>query len=245
MTNNYLVSIRPDYELATRYGAAWLMQILNAATNKGLPFTDLYKSQATRSNFFSEINANDPALVHIFGHGNYTQIACQNNELLLQAGVNDDILANRIVYDLSCEAGRDLGPSAVSKGAISFLGYNEDFIFIVSDGSHPDGGMTNPTQDEAARGFFESHNAAPISYIQKKNLARSFTDSQNSFNYWIDVWKSIDANVVSLLVWDRDHQVIIPTPSPSGGGFPLLLMFAGLMFFIPVITKNLKRMKPL
>ena len=40
MPTNSMLSIRPDYEIATRYGAAWQTQILNAA-NGVLPVVDL------------------------------------------------------------------------------------------------------------------------------------------------------------------------------------------------------------
>jgi len=75
MPTNSLVSIRPDYELVTRYGAAWETQILNAASSAGLPTTDLYANNATATNFFSSLESQDPILVNLFGHGDYNLIA--------------------------------------------------------------------------------------------------------------------------------------------------------------------------
>ena len=232
-----MLSIRPDYEIATRYGAAWQTQILDATT---LPVVDLYGDGATGSNFFSAIESQDPAIVNIFGHGNYNVIAAQHDEIYLQGGVNTNILAGRVVYDLSCRAGRDLANHAVSEGCISFLGYNEDFIFIVTGGDHPDGGMSNPLADEASRGFFESHNSAPISYLKGSTISASYYASQDSFNYWINVWNAIDSQVAGFLVWDRDHQVMKPAVGPAPGGLlPVLLMFAPLLL-IPILRKKKK-----
>jgi len=233
MPTNSMLSIRPSYELATRYGSAWQTLILDAAR---VPVVDLYGPEATGSNFFSAIETQDPAIVNIFGHGNYNIIACQNNEIYLQGGINTNVLSGRVVYDLSCRAGRDLADHAISEGCISFLGYNEDFIFIVTRGNHPDGGMSNPLADEAARGFFESHNYAPISYLKGSTISTSYSSSQNRFNYWIEVWNAIDSQVAGLLVWDRDHQVLKPTPTPTpapGGLLPVLLMFAPLLLIVP------------
>ena len=246
MPNNSMISIRPDYEIATRYGSAWQTYILNAADNVGLPYTDFYGDNANSANFFSGIESQDPILVNIFGHGNYNLIACQNGEYLLQGGVNTNMLAGRVVYDLSCRAGRDLGDIAVSEGCVSFLGYDEDFIFVIVGGSHPDGGMSNPLADEVSRGFFEAHNIAPISFIQGRTTADSYYDSQDVFDYWINVWNEIDSQVAGFLVWDKDHQVIKPSVGPAPGGLlPVMLMFAPLLL-IPILkSKHLKKLKPL
>ncbi len=237
MPTNSLLLIRPDYELVTRYGAAWQTQILNAASGAGLPYVDLYGSSANSSNFFSSLNTNDPVLVNIMGHGNYNVIVCQNNELLLQGGYNTNVLAGRVVYDLSCRAGRDLGRTAFAEGAISFLGYTEDFWIAYTTGGHSDGGMINPLSDEVARGFLEPHNIAPISYIQGSNPSASYFASQSSFNYWIGVWERIDSQVAALLVWNRDYQILYPRAGPVGGILPVLLMFAPLLL-IPILKKK-------
>ena len=234
MPTNSMLSIRPDYELATRYGAAWQGLITDVANSVGLPIIDLYGDSATGSNFFSAIESQDPAIVNIFGHGNYNIIAGQHDEIYLQGGVNTNVLAGRVVYDLSCRAGRDLADHAISEGCISFLGYNEDFIFIVTGGDHPDGGMSNPLADEASRGFFESHNSAPISYLKGSTISASYSSSQNRFNYWIEVWNAIDSQVAGFLVWDRDHQVMKPSVGPAPGGLlPVLLMFVPLLLIVP------------
>ena len=231
MPTNSMLNIGPSYELVTRIGAAWQTPILNAANATGLPTTDLYGSNATATNFFSSIETEDPILINILGHGNYDLIVCQDNELLLQSGVNDDILAERVVYDLSCRSGRDLGASAYANGAISFLGYTEDFWVNFSHGEHPDGGMLDPLQDEVARGFFESHNASIISYINGSTITDSYYVSQSTSDYWIGVWEAIDTLVAADLMWDRDHQILHPSagPAPAGGIAPLLLAFVPLL----------------
>ena len=240
MPTNALVTIRPDYELVTRYGAAWQTPIISSASGAGLNVTDLYADNATRTNFEQAIATNDPILVNIMGHGSYDLIACQNNETLLQSGVNDDILAGRVVYNLSCQSGRGLGASAFSKGAIAFLGYSEDFWICYTGGEHPDGGMSNPLADELARGFFESHNIAPISYIQGSTIPASYSASQSKSNYWINVWEQIDSQVAALLVWNRDYQILHYAEEPGapiGGILPALLMFAPLLL-IPTLQKK-------
>ncbi len=237
MPTNNLLLIRPDYELVTRYGAAWMTSVLNAASGVGLPYVDLYASNATRTNFEQTLIAQDPILVNMMGHGDYNIITGQDGEILLQGGVNTNILAGRVIYHLSCRTGRDLGRIAFNEGAISFLGYTEDFWIVYSYGEHSDGAMLNPLQDEVSRAFFEPHNTAPISYIQGSTPSASYFASQNSFNYWIRVWEQIDSQVAALLVWNRDYQILYPSAAPTGGILPALLMFAPLLL-IPVLKKK-------
>ena len=238
MPTNSILSIRPDYELVTRYAASWMIQVLNAST---IPVVDLYGSQATASNFFNALETQDPLVVNILGHGGYNIITCQNDEALLREGINTNVLVERVVYDLSCRAGRDLGRTAFNEGAISFLGYREDFWMCYSNGNHSDGGMVNPLADEVSRGFFESHNIAPISYLQGSTVSDSYYASQNKSNYWINVWEQIDSQVAALLVWNRDYQVLHGegAPVPGAGIGPALLMFAPLLL-IPILKKKKK-----
>jgi len=248
MPTNSALIIRPNYCVVTRYGSAYMTQILDSANSKSLPTIDLHGTEATASNFFSNLETQDPILVSILGHGSYNLIACQDGETLLVGGSNDYVLDGRVVYDLSCQSGRDLGASAVANGAISFLGYTEDFWVCLSEGEHSDGGMLNPLQDEVARGFLESHNVAPISYINGSTIENSYYNSQDRFTYWLNVWESIDSGVASLLMWNRDHQILhlfredpiistTPTPpSEKAGIAPLALAFAPLLI-LPLMKK--------
>lgn len=242
MPTNTLVAITPSYCLVTRYGASYMTQILDSANGVGLPYVDLHGAEATRTNFENAITTNDPILVNIMGHGSANLIVCQNNETLLQGGINTNILSGRVVYDLSCQAGRELGRTAFNEGAISFLGYTEDFWVCYSIGNHSDGGMLNPLDDEVAKAFFEPHNAAPISYIRGSTIPDSYFASQNNFDYWISVWEEIDSQVAALIVWNRDYQILYSSEEPTPPIeptkiLPALLMFAPLLL-IPVFGKK-------
>ena len=233
------VIIRPDYRDEpfdiTRYGAAFFTKIIDAANSAGLPTTDLHADNANRENFEIALTTQNPILVNIFGHGNHNIIVCQYDELLLQGGLNTNILAERVVYNLSCLSGSDLADHAVSEGCVSFLGYSESFTLYIDDRVASGQELT----DEVARGFFESHNAAPISYINGVSLTDSYWTSQDTFDYWIEVWENIDASIVAELMWDRDHQVMKPfigERSITSKISPLVIAFAPLLM-IPLLKK--------
>ena len=247
MPTNINLVIRPSYKDEydiTRYGAAFFSQITSASYNKGIPVTDLLAGNATSANFFSSIEADDPGLVNVFGHGWWNLITCQNDEIMLESGINTNVLANRVVFALSCMAGRDLASVAINEGCLAFLGYDESFYLIV-DTRVPAG---QELTDELARGFFEAHNAAPIAYINGAIPVDSFYASQNSFNHWIQTWEAIDSNVAAFLVWNRDHQVLktiegVFEPITAPKLLPIVLALAPLAL-IP-LWKHLKKTKPL
>jgi hypothetical protein len=79
-----------------------------------------------------EPKAKDSRVVYIsgIGHGSYTTYTGHNFNHLLQVGAyNADEVKAKSLHFLSCETARDLGPNTVSKGAASYTGYTENFVF--------------------------------------------------------------------------------------------------------------------
>ena len=212
MPTNRMLNFRPSYEPVTRYAAAYQAQVLGAARSAGLPTTDLHATNATLQNFENILRTQDPLLINISGHGQDNYMTGQGGQPLLSPA-NANLMDGRVVYDLSCLSGRGLGPAVVNAGAISFLGYDENFWLV----QMIEGGIANPLNDEFAKGFFESHNAAPIAFIRGRSILRSYQISQDSFNTWIQAWENVDSAdailIAGYLLWDRDHQVLIP-PNP-------------------------------
>jgi len=220
MPKNRMLNLRPSYELVTRYCAAYQNQVLSAARTAGLAYNDLHGITATRTNFENMIKEQDPLLVNISGHGAPDYMTGQNGEYLLGLA-NAKLMNGRVVYDLSCNSGAVLGPSTINYGAVSFLGYDVPF-WLVSVGEE---GLANPLEDEFAKGFFESHNSAPIAFIRGRSILRSYQISQDTFTTWIQAWENVDSAdavmIASYLIWDRDHQVLHP-PNPVDPPRPII-----------------------
>ena len=213
MPTNRMLNLRPSYEVVTRYCAAYQNQVLSAARSAGLPTTDLHGNNATKVNFENVLRTQDPLLVNISGHGAPDYMTGQDGEFLLGTS-NANVVAGRVVYDLSCNSGAVLGPATINTGAISFLGYDVPFWLVHTGGEE---GLANPLGDQFAKGFFESHNVAPIAFIRGRSILHSYQISQDTFTTWIQAWENIDSAdavmIVGYLIWDRDHQVLHP-PNP-------------------------------
>ena len=129
-----VVFTRPDYEPVTHYLFAWSQNLVKFAKSRKWQVTDLAKSRATLTEFTAAVRNNQSELVLLHGHGNYSVITCQDEKILIQAGVNENLLKGTDTYAFSCQTGKELGPAAVKKGAKSYIGYKEDFVYYQTEG---------------------------------------------------------------------------------------------------------------
>jgi hypothetical protein len=98
--------------------------------SKGFEVIVLKDVNDIRTNFAPK--AKDPRVVYIsgIGHGGYNSYTGHNFDPLLQIGVyTNDEVKKKSMHFLSCETARDLGPDTVGKGASSYAGYTENFVF--------------------------------------------------------------------------------------------------------------------
>lgn len=112
---------RPRYEFLTNLLFHWSDGVVAEATRHGYQVLDLKDKRANRSDFVSYMVKHSPTLVFFNGHGSESAITGHNNEVLIQAGNGDELLAGTIVYARSCDAAQALGPAAVEKGTRAFL----------------------------------------------------------------------------------------------------------------------------
>lgn len=213
---------RPDFDPATLYGAYWIGVVGSKARQLGWQVTDLYKKEASSSNFRGGIEQQDPIFVHGVGHGNETMYSVEDEEITLTACQDDQIMKDRIVYLLSCRTAVELGPSMVSKGCFAYLGYRVDFTWIIMP-------PYDPPTDMYGLSFMAATNAIAISILEGKTALTAYKKGVEIFNKEIDKWsKSEDveaSEMVHWLTWDRDGLVLRGEQSasvvPPGGSSPV------------------------
>lgn len=78
------------------------------------------------------------------GHGSPDAYAGHNNEILMST---DDIpnVQDKIIILLACQTARDLGPKLIAAGASAYIGWQEDFVWVM-DADH----ATTPWSDDWA-----------------------------------------------------------------------------------------------
>ncbi len=202
-----LLVTRPSFDLTTRYLAVWAQKIIDIAKGKGDKVFDLDKKRANRQELESMIKRNKPTIIFFNGHGNYDVVAGQDNEALVRAKKNEEILKAKTVYALSCRSGKILGPNSVKSGADAYLGYDEDFVFLYDEKKR-----ARPEQDKIVEIFLEPANQVMVSLLKNHTAQQAQANSKKSFAQRIRKFlssqaTSLESTAVRYLLWDMQHLV--------------------------------------
>lgn len=203
-----LVTI-PNHDDTTRYLSAWAKLIIKLTQVKKDNITVLENKQANLKDFTIAVEKIQPSFIFFNGHGNETTVTGHNNQPLVDADINVKILKNIIVYALSCQSAKKLGPKSIKQGAKTYIGYTEDFIFVYDTNK-----KKHPEKDETAGCFLEASNQIAVSLLEEKTTGQAYADSQNAFHNNIKQLltsdsQSQDSSIVRFLVWDQQHQVCL------------------------------------
>lgn len=210
-----LLLTRPDYDLPTAYLFHWSAPVIELAKRKHLKITDLAGKKANRADFTGRVEKTDPSLVFFNGHGGEAVVMGQDNEILVSAGDNEDLLQGRIIFARSCSSAKKLGPQSVSVGARSFIGYEEPFVFMIDLQT-----STRPCFDETARLFLEPSNQVATTLIKGHTSEEADKRAKQSFKR--NIRKLLtgsttkeDSSAVRFLLWDMNHQVCLGDPDST------------------------------
>jgi hypothetical protein len=196
---------RPKHDGATRYLFYWAEKIIGLAKQKGIKILDLKEKRANKKEFVSIMSKMKPLLIFLNGHGADDRVNGHNDEILIKAGENEDLLKNKIVYTLSCRSGNDLGPKSINAGTLSYVGYNDDFVFIWDEDK-----LTRPLEDKTAELFLGPSNYVVESLLKGHTVDESYKRSQKLFIDNIQkVLTSESSYLAPYLLWDARHQVCL------------------------------------
>jgi len=233
---------RPDSDIATKLGSMALSRSVSYLRIRGFYIDDLYGDRAVRDSVTSSIARNDPALFFGVGHGKEDLFTGQNQQVIFRVCEPPETIRGRVVYLLSCLTGAQLGVDMVNKGAETFIGYREEFVWVQER-------MVNPLDDRIGRAFFEPVEQIIRSLADGRTTGDAYRASIDRWNYWIDYWSrqgTPEASIVVMfLVHDRDCQVlygsttavVAPAYAPAPPPLPLAVaeaLTALTPFIIPV-----------
>lgn len=202
-----LLITRPNYDLTTRYISAWAEIILDFAEKHGNIVFDLVKKKALRDVFESMMQKHNPDVVFLNGHGNDKAVMGQDDKPLLQVGVNQTLLKDKVAYALSCKSASILGTESVSAGAKAYIGYKDDFIFQYSSDK-----ISRPREDKTASLFLEPSNQVVISLLKDHDAKDATRRGKEAFLRNIRKFLSSqtpqdDIATLRYLVWNMQNLV--------------------------------------
>jgi len=204
-----LIVTRPEHDVTTRYISAWAGEVITFAQQRGVEVVDLIRNKASRRELEGRIKKLFPKLVFLNGHGSADSVAGHDNEVLIKAEENHDLLEGKIVYALSCDSGKKLGQAVAEKKRAAYIGYADEFIFVADRNF-----LSKPLEDPNARPFMEASNQVMISILKRHDARESSTRSKNIFESHRRRLLSSQADPDSLqaaqfLWWNMRNQVCL------------------------------------
>jgi len=197
---------RPRYEKTTHYLFHWSFSLIEEANKKGKLY-QLDKEKANKKLLESYLRKQKPDVVILNGHGDEYCVVGQNDEELISAGKNSNLLKNSLVYIRACSAGKILGKEIIKNGAKAFIGYTEPFVFYCKEDF-----LHMPLKDDYAQPFFETSNQVGISLIKGKTAKESNEDSNKLYNKVISsllTSKSANSFLIPDLLGNMQNQICL------------------------------------
>jgi hypothetical protein len=115
-----------DFDLPTRSASGFLLRYIAPRVEP----VQLYSFLARRLPF--QLSAPQSDIIIGVGHGSQTSFTGQNEALILEVGkYNPREIKGKVIKLLSCQTGVALGPDLVKNGAKAFLGYKDDYVWVV------------------------------------------------------------------------------------------------------------------
>jgi len=96
----------------------------------GLEPATFYAALARRAPFV--LSAPQSDFILGAGHGDVSIFCGQNEAIILEVGrYNPREVSGKVIKLLSCQTGKSLGPDLVQNGAVAFMGYTDDYLWVM------------------------------------------------------------------------------------------------------------------
>jgi len=100
-----------------------------AKENQTIHLTDLFGAKANRKNVENSLSPKINTLAFFNGHGDEETVFGHDDQPILDKD-NINITQGKIIYALACSSLVKLGPLAIKNGARTFIGYNDEFMWV-------------------------------------------------------------------------------------------------------------------
>jgi len=118
----------PDYDLATRSASGFILRWISPR----MAPIQLYSILDRRLPF--RLSAPQSDIIIGVGHGGPDVLAGQNSGVILKVGqYNPKEIEGKVIKLLACQTGVTLGPDLIDNGAECYMGYVDDYVWIVDE----------------------------------------------------------------------------------------------------------------
>lgn len=121
-----------SFDPATRIVFEWVREAGAMLEAAGLNVMKVYDVQCVPE-VVQPLLAETDGFALLMGHGFPDVWSCFNLKPVLKTCSSDAVLRGHVVYALSCYTAKRLGPDAVRKGAVAYIGFDDEFVFNTYD----------------------------------------------------------------------------------------------------------------
>ncbi len=156
------IFVLTNYDLETSYSTAYCQSVISSAKrrhgDKNVVIVE--GSKATQNEVLPRLEKLQPHFFMFSGHGTASTLEGHNRVLLMDKN-NCACLKSAIVFSRACDALVELGDAAVKKGCPAFVGYEQPFWGVATDGY-----ASRPLQDPNAKEIYENSNVVPLQILK-------------------------------------------------------------------------------
>jgi len=230
-----MFATEPNWDEATEYGSYWVKVFVDELRQMGKDVVELEGDLCVYENFISYLETYDPIAFWGMGHGSESLFTGQNGDVLLQKGVNEDVMAGRVVHLLACLCGAEggLAESIADAGALCVFAYSRDFILGIESEN-----VSSEPDNEVTQSLLEPDGVIELILALGLSAVEAYEGSINRSNYWINYWLSSghpDADlIVYSLINNRDALMLYGVPQARLSELPAVspISLAALWFTI-------------
>ena len=198
----------PDSDLVTQYLSQFSRSVIDTAEKKSIIVKKLKGRELSKKEFEKVLKKVKSNFVFLNGHGTETRIFGNRDESILIECENDYLLADKIIYARSCDAGCSLGKSIANLGKETcFIGYELPFEFY-----YDINWTGNPFKDKIADIFFGPSNLIPLSILKGNSSTEANEKSKNALLKNINKIireKSPEAFIIANSLWNNYSGQIV------------------------------------
>ena len=163
-------------------------------------------------------------VIIVAGHGDSDQTTGQHDAVLLKVGqYNEDEIRGKVIYAFSCQSGDYLGPDLVNHGATAFLGWTDDYVWLINEAN-----FLTPWNDKLAAPCVMPVIAGLNSLLDGDTVSEVKQVQDDAYDYYAGI--TGDELVKDMVLFNKSNFVLYGDPQARINARPGL---AGIFKLLP------------
>ncbi len=201
-----------DFDLPTRSASGYILRYIAPRVEPVQLFSVLVRRLPFR------LSAPQSDIIIGVGHGNEVSFSGHNEEVILEVGKYDPReVRGKVIKLLSCATGVALGPDLIKNGAEAFLGYVDDYVWVMDSDL-----ASTPWADRMAATSLMPVIDSLNALLDGKTTREALEIELEGYSRNAEVEE--DELIKSFLEFNRDNAVLLGTPEARVRARPQLAL---------------------